>query len=90
MDATCSVNAAGTACIIAKDTCGDYTEAPSCKWSKNEGDCFYTGGACKAVSTLKCSELSGLTDAECRTLKSSCIFGASGKCKPDCAGRPNP
>lgn len=91
LDATCSVNAAGTACIVMKDTCGEYTTSlTDCKWSKNEKDCLNISSTCKAVSTLKCSEISGTTDAECRTLKSSCIFGSAGKCKPNCSSLTEP
>ncbi|CAD8200812.1 unnamed protein product [Paramecium pentaurelia] len=87
--ATCSVNAAGNSCITGQENCSGQTQA-NCKWSLVEGDCYFINSACKAVSTLKCSELSGSTDAECRTLKSSCIFGASGKCKPNCASLTEP
>ncbi|CAK82766.1 unnamed protein product (macronuclear) [Paramecium tetraurelia] len=89
LDATCSANQAGTACLTAQDNCSLYTKSADCKWAKTDGDCYYSG-TCKPVSTLKCSELAGTTDAECKTLKSSCIFGINGKCKPNCASLADP
>lgn len=42
---TCSVNAAKTACVTAKDTCSLYT-ATDCGYAVNEGECVVSSGSC--------------------------------------------
>lgn len=42
---TCSVNAAKTGCVLAKNTCSEYSAA-ECGYAINEGECTVSSGSC--------------------------------------------
>lgn len=42
---SCSVNNAKTACVVAKNTCAEYTTT-DCGYAYNEGECVVSGTNC--------------------------------------------
>lgn len=78
--ATCSVNLAGTACIIEAAHCGGYLTQPDCRKS-GDGNCKWTG-SCSTMSTLVCEDIvgTGLTLSACADFDNTCttLFDLSG------------
>jgi hypothetical protein len=92
-NSNCSVNAAGTACLVIKANCSGYAASTDCKWASTDKDCFWSSwisGSCIKLTEVKCNDYAGTSAAICQGLRSSCTWTSGTNCKANCANATGP